>query len=99
MVSVKSRYCRYISGLTSVLIKRLPARLDSLILRLCLDSASENRFPYVTWSLQQPQPGLAKRLIPRIELCPAPFLGLTVQPCGEPCGSAEGFDFWTVGVI
>jgi hypothetical protein len=50
-------------GLTSVLIKRLPARLDSLILRLCLDSASENRFPYVTWSLQRPQPGLVVCLL------------------------------------
>jgi len=28
-----------------------------------------------------------------------PFLGLTVQPCGEPCGSAAGFDFLTVEVI
>jgi hypothetical protein len=24
-----------------------------------------------------------------IELCPAPFLGLTVQPCGEPCDSVQ----------
>jgi hypothetical protein len=31
--------------------------------------------------------------------CPAPFLGLTVQPCGEPCGSAAGFDFLTVELI
>jgi hypothetical protein len=30
---------------------------------------------------------------------PVPFLGLTVQPCGEPCGSAAGFDFLTVEVI
>ncbi len=29
----------------------------------------------------------------------APLLGLTVQPCGEPCGSAAGFDFLTVRVI
>jgi hypothetical protein len=32
---------------------------------------------------------------PPIELCPAPSLGLTVQPCGEPCG----FDFLTLEVI
>ncbi len=37
---------------------------------------------------------------PSIELCPAPFLGLTVQPCrGEPCGSAARFAFLTVVVI
>jgi hypothetical protein len=29
----------------------------------------------------------------------APLLSLTVQPCGEPCGSAAGFDFLTVRVI
>jgi hypothetical protein len=34
-----------------------------------------------------------------MEHCPAPFLGLTVQPCDEPCGSAAGFDFLTVEVI
>jgi len=28
-----------------------------------------------------------------------PFLGLTVQPCREPCGSVTGFDFLTVEVI
>jgi hypothetical protein len=32
-----------------------------------------------------------------IEHFPAPFLGLTVQPCGEPYGSAKGF--LTVKVI
>jgi hypothetical protein len=32
-----------------------------------------------------------------IELCPAPFLGLTVQPCGEPCGSAGGFGLFEDG--
>jgi hypothetical protein len=36
---------------------------------------------------------------PPIELCPAPFLGLTVQPCGEPCGYVTGFDFLTVVAI
>jgi len=36
---------------------------------------------------------------PPFELCPAPFLGLTVQPCGERCGSPAGFDFLTVEVI
>jgi hypothetical protein len=36
---------------------------------------------------------------PTIQLCPAPFLGLSVQPCGELCGSAARFDFFTVGVI
>ncbi len=34
-----------------------------------------------------------------MEHCPASFLGLTVQPCDEPCGSAAGFDFLTVEVI
>jgi hypothetical protein len=34
-----------------------------------------------------------------IEPCLATFLGLTVQPRGEPCGSASGFDFLTVEVI
>jgi hypothetical protein len=34
-----------------------------------------------------------------IEHCPAPFLGLTVQPCREPCGSVAGSDFLTVKVI
>jgi hypothetical protein len=29
----------------------------------------------------------------------APFLGLTVQLCGEPCGSAAGFDFLTVELV
>jgi hypothetical protein len=32
---------------------------------------------------------------PPIKLCPGSFLGLTVQPCGEPCGFAAGFDFLT----
>jgi len=36
---------------------------------------------------------------PPIEHCPAPFSGLTVQPCGEPCGSVIGFDFLTVEVV
>jgi hypothetical protein len=36
---------------------------------------------------------------PPIEQCPAPFLGLTVHPYGEPCVSAVGFDFLTVEVI
>ncbi len=31
--------------------------------------------------------------------CPAPFLGLTVRPYEEPCGSVAGFDFLTVKVI
>jgi hypothetical protein len=30
-----------------------------------------------------------------LEHCPAPFLGLTVRACGEPCGSAPGFDFFS----
>ncbi len=34
-----------------------------------------------------------------MEHCLALFLGLTVQPCGEPCGSAAGFDFVIVEVI
>jgi len=34
-----------------------------------------------------------------MEHCPAPFLGLTVQRCGEPCGSAAGFDFLSAEVI
>jgi len=29
--------------------------------------------------------GLRETLHTPIELCPAPFLSLTVQPCGEPC--------------
>jgi hypothetical protein len=33
------------------------------------------------------------------EPCLATFLGLTVQPRGEPCGSASRFDFLTVEVI
>jgi hypothetical protein len=33
------------------------------------------------------------------ELSGALFLRLTVQPCGEPCGSARGFHFLTVGAI
>ncbi len=36
---------------------------------------------------------------PAIEQCPAPILRLTLQPCGERCGSAGGFDFLTVEVI
>jgi len=36
---------------------------------------------------------------PPIEHCPAPFVGLTVQPCGEPCGSFAGFDLLTGEVI
>jgi hypothetical protein len=36
---------------------------------------------------------------PPLELCPAPFLGLPVQPCGEPCGSAAGFYFLTVEIM
>jgi hypothetical protein len=35
---------------------------------------------------------------PKMELCPAPFLGLTVQGRREPC-SAVGFDFLIVRVI
>ncbi|CAK9227259.1 unnamed protein product [Sphagnum troendelagicum] len=27
--------------------------------------------------------------LPSVELCPAPFLGLTVQPCGEPSDSVQ----------
>jgi hypothetical protein len=38
-------------------------------------------------------------LCTNVEHCSALFLGLTVQPCGEPCGSAAGFDFLTVQVI
>jgi hypothetical protein len=34
-----------------------------------------------------------------IEHFPASFLGLTVQPCGEPYGSAAGIGFLTVRVI
>jgi hypothetical protein len=37
--------------------------------------------------------------IPPIEHSLAPFLGLTVQACGEPCGPAAGFDFLTLEVI
>jgi hypothetical protein len=33
------------------------------------------------------------------EQCPAPVLGLTVQPCGESCGFVIGFDFLTVKFI
>jgi hypothetical protein len=36
---------------------------------------------------------------PHLEHCPAPFLGLSVQPCGELCDPAAGFDFLTVEVI
>jgi hypothetical protein len=32
-----------------------------------------------------------KCLHPPIEHCPARFLGVTVQPCGEPCGCASGW--------
>ncbi len=39
-----------------------------------------------------------KRYIPPIELCPVPFLSLTVQPCGELCGSITAFNFSTVKV-
>lgn len=34
-----------------------------------------------------------------IEHFPAPFLGMTVQPCGEPYGSAAGIGFLTVKVV
>jgi hypothetical protein len=30
---------------------------------------------------------------PAIEHCPVPFLGPTVQPYKEPCGSPAGFEF------
>jgi hypothetical protein len=36
---------------------------------------------------------------PNRALSGALFLRLTVQPCGEPCGSARGFHFLTVGAI
>jgi len=36
---------------------------------------------------------------PPHEQCPAPFLGLTVQPCGESCGFVVGLDFLTEGFI
>jgi hypothetical protein len=36
---------------------------------------------------------------PQLEHCPAPFLGLTVQPCSELCDSAAGFDVFPVKVI
>jgi len=35
----------------------------------------------------------------RLEHCQAPFLGLTVQPCGESCGSAAEFAFLTIELI
>jgi hypothetical protein len=41
----------------------------------------------------------AKYSPPPIEHCPPPFLGLTTQPCGEPCGFAAGFGFLTVEVV
>jgi hypothetical protein len=55
---------------------------------------------YVT-SLRFPcdRGGLREAKYPPIEHCLAPFLGLTVQPCGEPCGPAAGFDFFSVEVI
>jgi hypothetical protein len=34
-----------------------------------------------------------------IEHCAAPFLGLTVQPCGELCGSAVEFSFLAVVLL
>jgi hypothetical protein len=50
------------------------------------------RFPplFSRESLNNPHP-------PRSHRAP-PFVGLTVQPCGEPCGSAAWLDFLTVEV-
>ncbi len=45
--------------------------------------------PLAPWDLKRDSrfkpTGLRETLHTPIELCPAPFLSLVVQPCGEPC--------------